>query len=134
MQAEPEVLAETEVLAEPAEPDRYAVTTYMPPEPEVKFAHRVPRTAEERAAAAVLRALQDQLADTAMLSGLRTAAAERRVLVYSSNESEQSDVAQTRIGPQTALPTIGVVLNDGIAAKLGVPHQLSPCDSGRLPA
>ena len=54
--AEPEVPAETEVRAEPAEPDRYAVTTYVPPEPEVKFADRVPRTPEERAAALVRRA------------------------------------------------------------------------------
>lgn len=59
MQAEPEVLAVPDVPAEPdipAEPDRYAVTTYTPPEPEVKFADRVPRTPEERAAALVRRA------------------------------------------------------------------------------
>ena len=60
---------------------------------------------------------------TAMLSGLRTAAGERRVLVYSSNQSEQDDIARTSIAgsltTQTALPSIGVFLNDGIAAKLG---------------
>ena len=59
----------------------------------------------------------------AMLSGLRTAAAERRVLVYSTEKSEQSDIAKTSIAgsldTQTASPTIGVFFNDGIASKLG---------------
>ncbi len=75
---------------------------------------------------------------TAMLSGLRTAAAERRVLVYSADESEQSDIAQTRIAgsldTQTALADDRRLPERRHRGEAGLlPEQRSPCDGGRLP-
>jgi len=58
-----------------------------------------------------------------ILDGLRKAAGERRVLVYSSNPQEQSDIATTGLagilGTDPAQPSVGVFMNDGSAAKLG---------------
>jgi hypothetical protein len=58
-----------------------------------------------------------------VLDGLRQAAAERRILMYSTNATEQADLAQTNLAggldenPES--PSIGVFLNDGTGAKLG---------------
>src|SRR5664279_257448 len=58
-----------------------------------------------------------------VLDGLRQAAAERRILMYSTNAKEQADLAQTNLAggldenPES--PSIGVFLNDGTGAKLG---------------
>ena len=58
-----------------------------------------------------------------ILDGLRQAAGERRVLVYSADPVEQADIAGTGVSgaiSQNAGPaSIGVFLNDGTAAKLG---------------
>ena len=58
-----------------------------------------------------------------MLDGLRRAVSERRLLVYSNAEDEQSDIAQTTLAggldTGTTGANIGVYLNDGTAAKLG---------------
>lgn len=58
-----------------------------------------------------------------VLSGIRRAVDERRLLLYSSHEEEQSDIAATSIAgvlnTDSAVPTIGVFLNDGTMAKLG---------------
>lgn len=57
-----------------------------------------------------------------IMTGLRQAVGERRVLVWSASTREQSDIAQTslagRLSTSTAQPSIGVFLNDGTAAKL----------------
>lgn len=58
-----------------------------------------------------------------VLSGIRRAVDERRLLLYSSHEDEQSDIVATSIAgilnTDSAVPTIGVFLNDGTMAKLG---------------
>jgi cytoskeletal protein RodZ len=58
-----------------------------------------------------------------IIDGLRKAANERRVLVYSSNPTEQDDIATTGLAgimsTDTSQPTVGVFMNDGTAAKLG---------------
>jgi hypothetical protein len=59
----------------------------------------------------------------AIVDGLRKAADERRVLIYSSNPAEQADIATTGLAgimsTDPAQPTLGVFMNDGTAAKLG---------------
>ncbi|HEY4992576.1 MAG TPA: DUF4012 domain-containing protein, partial [Nakamurella sp.] len=58
-----------------------------------------------------------------IIDGLRKAADERRVLVYSANAAEQADIEQTGLAGSldagVTPPTIGVFMNDGTAAKLG---------------
>ena len=58
-----------------------------------------------------------------VLSGIRRAVDERRLLLYSSHEAEQSDIATTSIAgvlsADPAVPTVGVFLNDGTMSKLG---------------
>src|SRR6478672_6509045 len=58
-----------------------------------------------------------------IVDGLRKAAGERRVLIYSSNPDEQNDIATTSLAgvmeTDPAQPTLGVFMNDGTAAKLG---------------
>ena len=58
-----------------------------------------------------------------IVDGLRKAAGERRVLIYSSNPDEQNDIATTSLAgvmeTDPAQPTVGVFMNDGTAAKLG---------------
>ena len=58
----------------------------------------------------------------AVLSGLKRAALERRVLLWSANGGEQADIAQTSLAgglsDTAGHPTIGVFLNDGTGAKL----------------
>ena len=58
----------------------------------------------------------------AVLSGLKRAAAERRVLLWSADPAEQADIAQTSLAgglsDTAGHPTIGVFLNDGTGAKL----------------
>lgn len=60
---------------------------------------------------------------TVTLDGLRQAATERRILVYSTNTTEQADLAQTNLAggldDNPGSPSIGVFLNDGTGAKLG---------------
>ena len=62
---------------------------------------------------------------TVILDGLRQAASERRILIYSTNPKEQEDLAQTNLAggldenQNPGSPSIGVFLNDGTAAKLG---------------
>jgi len=62
--------------------------------------------------------------DSAVIfDGLRQAASERRILIYSTNPTEQADLAQTNLAggldENPGSPSIGVFLNDGTAAKLG---------------
>jgi hypothetical protein len=58
-----------------------------------------------------------------ILDGLRRAADERRVLIYSADPAEQADIAATGVSgaldQATDHPSIGVFLNDGTEAKLG---------------
>jgi len=60
---------------------------------------------------------------TVILDGLRQAAAERRILLYSTNATEQADLARTNLAggldENPGSPSIGVFLNDGTGAKLG---------------
>ncbi len=60
---------------------------------------------------------------TSIISGLRKAVGERRILLYSNDPAEQADIATTgvagAIDADPARPSIGVFLNDGTAAKLG---------------
>lgn len=57
-----------------------------------------------------------------IMTGLRQAVRERRVLLWSASTTEQSDIDQTtlagRLSTAAAAPSIGVFLNDGTAAKL----------------
>jgi len=59
----------------------------------------------------------------AIIDGLRKAAGERRVLVYSADRAEQTDIEQTglagSLGSDPGKPSLGVFFNDGTAAKLG---------------
>ena len=62
--------------------------------------------------------------DSAVIfDGLRQAASERRILIYSTNPTEQADLAQTNLAggldQNPGSPSIGVFLNDGTGAKLG---------------
>jgi len=58
-----------------------------------------------------------------ILDGLRQAATERRILMYSTDPEEQADLAQTNLAggldQNLGSPSIGVFLNDGTGAKLG---------------
>jgi hypothetical protein len=58
-----------------------------------------------------------------IVEGLRKAADERRVLIYSSNPTEQTDIATTALAgtlsTDAAEPSLGIFMNDGTAAKLG---------------
>jgi len=58
----------------------------------------------------------------AILDGLRRAATERRILLYSDRPGEQTDISQTGLAASldadTDRPTLGVYLNDGSAGKL----------------
>ena len=58
-----------------------------------------------------------------IINGLRKAASERRILVYSAHPDEQAEIATTgpsgAINADLAAPSIGVFFNDGTAAKLG---------------
>ena len=58
----------------------------------------------------------------AIIDGLRKAADERRVLVFSSHADEQADIAKTGLAgsldTQAERPSIGVFLNDGTGAKM----------------
>ncbi|HYN71335.1 MAG TPA: DUF4012 domain-containing protein, partial [Nakamurella sp.] len=58
-----------------------------------------------------------------ILDGMRQAASERRILMYSTNAKEQADLAQTNLAggldQNPGSPSIGVFLNDGTGAKLG---------------
>ncbi len=58
-----------------------------------------------------------------ILTGLRKAADERRVLVYSADATEEADIATTGVSgaitQNVRQPSIGVFLNDGTEAKLG---------------
>jgi hypothetical protein len=60
---------------------------------------------------------------SAIVDGLRKAADERRVLIYSTDGAEQADISRTSLSGELstdpATPSIGVFLNDGTAAKLG---------------
>lgn len=57
-----------------------------------------------------------------IVSGLKQAVGERRVLIWSANPGEQADIAQTGIAGRLSTtpddPTVGVFLNDGTGAKL----------------
>ena len=57
-----------------------------------------------------------------VLAGLKKAALERRVLLWSADPGEQADIAQTSLAGSLSdaagHPTIGVFLNDGTGAKL----------------
>ena len=59
----------------------------------------------------------------AIIDGLRKAALERRVLIFSADQQEQADLATTgvsgAIDGNPAQPSIGVFMNDATAAKLG---------------
>ena len=61
-------------------------------------------------------------APATILAGLRRGIDERRLLIYSTDNVEEADLAQTdtagilNIDPR--VPTIGVFLNDGTGAKL----------------
>ena len=62
--------------------------------------------------------------DSAVIfDGLRQAASERRIRIYSTTPTEQADLAQTNLAggldENPGSPSIGVFLNDGTAAKLG---------------
>ena len=58
-----------------------------------------------------------------IVTGLRKAADERRVLVYSADAAEEADIATTGVSgamtEEVGGPSIGVFLNDGTEAKLG---------------
>ncbi|MET0966710.1 MAG: DUF4012 domain-containing protein [Nakamurella sp.] len=58
----------------------------------------------------------------AILDGLRRAATERRILLYSTRQGEQTDLAQTGLAASLDADidrsTLGVYLNDGTAGKL----------------
>ena len=58
-----------------------------------------------------------------ILNGLRKAADERRVLIYSADPAEQADIEQTGLAgvlsSDPSNPTLGVFMNDRTAAKLG---------------
>ncbi len=58
-----------------------------------------------------------------ILDGLRKAATERRILMYSTNATEEADLARTNLAggldENLGAPSIGVFLNDGTGAKLG---------------
>ncbi len=60
---------------------------------------------------------------SSIISGLRKAVKERRVLLYSADPAEQADIATTGISGTLSTdpldPSIGVFMNDGTAAKLG---------------
>ena len=73
-----------------------------------------------------------------VVNGLRKAADERRILVYSAHPDEQADIAPTglsgAINADLAAPSIGVFFNDGTGAKLGYYlQQRSTCHRGRMP-
>ncbi len=69
------------------------------------------------------RVMAGQAEPTSIIEGLRKAANERRVLVYSADAAEEADIAQTGLAgaldSDPARPSIGVFMNDGTAAKLG---------------
>ncbi len=88
------------------------------------------RTQEERDAflgnatsAVFSRVMAGQAEPTAIIDGLRKAADERRVLVYSADAAEEADIAQTGLAgaldSDPTQPSVGVFMNDGTAAKLG---------------
>jgi hypothetical protein len=58
-----------------------------------------------------------------ILNGLRRAVTERRLLIYSTDDGEQADIAQTTLSGSLdadfGAPSIGVYLNDATVAKLG---------------
>ncbi len=77
-----------------------------------------------RAAGAAFGAVMSGEGDAGkLMHGLEKAAGERRVLVWSTDEAEQADLAGTSLAGQLsqdpAAPTIGIFLNDGRADKLG---------------
>src|SRR5664279_2402709 len=77
-----------------------------------------------RAAGAAFGAVMSGKGDAGkIMNGLERAADERRLLVWSTNEAEQSDLAGTelagRLSSDAAAPSIGLFLNDGRADKLG---------------
>jgi hypothetical protein len=77
-----------------------------------------------RAAGAAFGAVMSGDGDAGkIMNGLERAADERRLLVWSTDEAEQADLAATELAGQlssdAAAPSIGVFLNDGTGAKLG---------------
>jgi len=77
-----------------------------------------------RAAGAAFGAVMSGDGDAGkIMNGLERAAGERRLLVWSTDQAEQADLAATELAGQlstgTAAPSIGVFLNDGRADKLG---------------
>lgn len=75
------------------------------------------------ATAKVFETIMTDASAPAILDGLRKAIGERRVLVYSANSVEQTDISATSLAGELstdpAAPSIGVFLNDGTGAKLG---------------
>lgn len=71
---------------------------------------------------AFTRVLSGSSNAASMFSGLKQAAAERRVLLWSANATEQADIMQTglagSLSERAGDPSIGVFLNDGTGAKL----------------
>ena len=102
-------------------------TTYQKFDQENQSAREVAAARDEflaNATALVFSEMTSGHANAAViLDGLRKAAGERRILLYSADKAEQADIALTglagTLNAEPAVPSIGVFLNDGTGAKLG---------------
>lgn len=74
-------------------------------------------------AAAFAQVMSGAADPQAVVAGVRKAAAERRLLLFSTNDAVQADIATTGLGGALDGPTeasgIGIFLNDAVGSKLG---------------